>query len=138
MISTACQEWLRFARMDMESAEFLLQQHRKKVEIILYHCQQTAEKALKAYLVENNIWVGKIHDMGKLLQACRNINKRFGGKRIVDHCVFLDQYSTNVKYPFHNLPVDSSHAHRGVNSAKRVYDYVNETLGLGCYFFKRL
>jgi len=120
----------------MEIVVLLMLQHRKKVEIILYHCQQTAEKALKAYLVNNNRWIGKVHDMGKLLQECSLIDMSFSRKRIVDHCVFLDQYSVNIRYPFHNLPIDTNHGHRGVNSAKRVYDHVSEALGLGRYYFK--
>jgi len=35
----------------------------------------------------------------------------------------------------HNLPVDSSMAARGLNSAKRVYDFVNVQLGLKKIYF---
>ena len=56
MVSNDCGEWLRFARMDMENVDLLMEQRIKKAEIILFHCQQTAEKALKAYLVNNNTW----------------------------------------------------------------------------------
>jgi len=136
MVSNDCGEWLRFARMDMENVDLLMEQRIKKAEIILFHCQQTAEKALKAYLVNNNTWSGKIHDLVKLLQECAVIDNRFMGKRILDHCAFLDQYSKDIKYPFHNMAFDAKQLRRAVNSAKKVYDLVNEALGLERFYFK--
>ena len=44
-------EWLDFAHMDLSSAEFLLGMHPVPVEIICYHCEQAAEKFLKAVLI---------------------------------------------------------------------------------------
>jgi len=117
--------------MDMENVELLMEQRKKKAEIILFHCQQTAEKALKAYLVNNNTWSGNIHDLIRLLQACGGIDSRFMGKRMVNHCAFLDQYSKDIKYPFHNMALDAKQLRRAVNSAKRVFDFVNEALSLG-------
>ncbi len=45
------QEWIRFAEMDLGSAEYLLNMHPTPVEVICYHCQQSAEKYLKGYIV---------------------------------------------------------------------------------------
>lgn len=44
-------EWLEFAKMDLGAAEYLLTMHPLPVEIICYHCEQAAEKFLKAVLV---------------------------------------------------------------------------------------
>lgn len=41
-------EWLEFAAMDLDSAQFLLGMRPVPVEIICYHCEQAAEKLLKA------------------------------------------------------------------------------------------
>ena len=45
-------EWLEFAKMDLGAAEYLLTMHPLPVEIICYHCEQAAEKFLKAVLVQ--------------------------------------------------------------------------------------
>jgi HEPN domain-containing protein len=38
-------EWLQFAYMDIDSAQFLYDnKHPRPLEIICYHCQQSAEK----------------------------------------------------------------------------------------------
>lgn len=45
-------EWVRFADMDVLSANHLNEiQHGKPLEIICYHCQQASEKMLKALVL---------------------------------------------------------------------------------------
>ena len=48
-------EWLEFAAMDLDSAQFPLGMRPVPVEIICYHCEQAAEKLLKAVLVAADI-----------------------------------------------------------------------------------
>lgn len=46
-------EWVRYANMDVLSANHLNEiQYPKPLEIICYHCQQAAEKMLKALLLK--------------------------------------------------------------------------------------
>lgn len=135
MINNDCAEWLRFARKDIKAADVLSTQREKDIEIILYHCQQAAEKALKAFLVNNNTWSGKIHDLDILRNDCGNINSKFNGTRVIGHCDYLDNFGIAVKYPFHNMALSSKDAAKGLNSVKRIYDLVSEILGLGRYYF---
>lgn len=44
------QEWLDHSRKDLDSAVFLTKMMPEPLEIICFHCQQSVEKALKAYL----------------------------------------------------------------------------------------
>jgi len=48
-------EWFDYADTDLASAEYLCGMHPKPLEIICYHCQQSAEKNLKGYLIFNGI-----------------------------------------------------------------------------------
>jgi len=47
--------WVRYARNDLSVAiremERIVNPKQRPFEVILYHCQQAAEKMLKAYLV---------------------------------------------------------------------------------------
>ena len=59
------EKWLKIAEVDLKSAKGLL-----KLQIFstaTYHCQQTAEKALKAYLAFKKHRIVKIHDLMKLI-----------------------------------------------------------------------
>lgn len=46
-------EWLAFAKTDYDSAEYLngAPFHLRPLNVICYHCQQAAEKAVKALIV---------------------------------------------------------------------------------------
>jgi HEPN domain-containing protein len=48
-------EWLQLGDDDFDSAKLLNEAVRKHCEIICYHCAQSVEKYLKAYLVYLNI-----------------------------------------------------------------------------------
>ncbi|MCL2121233.1 MAG: HEPN domain-containing protein [Clostridiales bacterium] len=134
MASKDCLEWRRYASMDIDAAQLLYSQQQnprqRPIEIILYHCQQGAEKALKAFMVQNGYFPPKIHDLNDLRLICIQWDAKFDSVRIVNHCDFLDPFSVVVRYPNFYNSLDSSHAVRGLNSAKRIYDFVSERLGL--------
>ena len=61
-------EWLRFIKMDQNTACHLFESmHPQPLEIICFHCQQAAEKAIKALFILKEIEVIKIHDLAILL-----------------------------------------------------------------------
>lgn len=141
MVTKDCLEWLRYSSMDINAAEHLytLQQNsrHRPIEIILYHCQQGAEKALKAFMVQNGRFPPKTHELQELRLICLQWSPYFDNTRLINHCAYLDPFSVVVRYPKHNISLDSAQASRGLNSAKRVYDFVSEELGLGRFYFKR-
>ena len=141
MASSDCLEWLRFAQMDINAAQDLFSNQQnprhRPIEVIIYHCQQGAEKALKAYIVQHGFLPKSIqvHDMQILRQTCSQWSTQFTNTRLIGHCAYLDPFSVVVRYPKHNLSLDSSHATRGLNSAKRVFDFVCMQLGLKKVYF---
>jgi len=91
------QEWLRFADMDLSSANFLTGHWPVPLEIICYHCQQSAEKALKGILVLNHTTPPKIHDLDKLFDLCKPFVPTLD--EIWGDCNRLNQYSVTPRYP---------------------------------------
>lgn len=63
--------------MDLNSAEHLLTMHPIPIEIICYHCQQSAEKYLKGYLVFYGMIPPKTHDLDELCKLCTKSNNKF-------------------------------------------------------------
>jgi len=64
-------EWYRFAMMDFSAATHLNNTMcPKPLEIICYHCQQSAEKFLKGFLISNSIEPPKTHDLQELCEMC--------------------------------------------------------------------
>ena len=70
-------EWLAFARTDYECAKYLegAPFYPRPLNIICYHCQQAAEKALKALIVYfgNQGGMPKVHDISFLLNQIKNL-----------------------------------------------------------------
>lgn len=90
-------EWLELAKMDLESAEFLLAMRPVPVEIICYHCEQAAEKLLKAVLVAADIEPPKTHDLIQLCKKCTELDGAYGD--LADACIELSPYGVQVRYP---------------------------------------
>ncbi|GEM_PF-3716381 len=68
------------------------------LEIICFHCQQAAEKALKAYLVFLEIRVPKTHDLDYLLELCETSEPIRNLRTIT---IPLNDYSVITLYPFY-------------------------------------
>ena len=68
------QQWLFKADHDLRSAQRLMSTTESGAPILdtaVYHCQQVAEKALKAFLTANNTIFPRIHLLLPLLEYAR-------------------------------------------------------------------
>lgn len=118
---TRAQEWQRLAEMDLSSAEYLLKMHPVPVEIICYHCQQSAEKYLKGYLVLHGINPPKIHDLDELCKLCMKWSDTF--KDIADQCSDLTAYGVQPRYPM-EMMLEEQDMWQALNSAKTIRDFI--------------
>lgn len=115
------QEWQRLATMDLRSAEYLINMHPLPLEIICYHCQQSAEKYLKGYLVLHGLIPPRIHDLNELCKLCTNITSSF--VNIADYCSDLTAYGVQPRYPM-ELKMEEKDMLQALNSAKAIRDFV--------------
>jgi len=60
------EDWITFADKDLQAAEVIIKEDFPLTNIVVFLCQQTIEKYLKAFLVENDIPIIKTHDLVKL------------------------------------------------------------------------
>ena len=139
MVSKDCLEWLKYSVRDIDVAQMLYTQQQnprqRPIEIILYHSHQGAEKALKAFMVQNGQFPPKTHELQELRLICKKWNAQFDSSRLINHCAFLDPFAVAVRYPSYRISLDSNQAARGLNSAKRIYDFVCSRLGLDSVYF---
>lgn len=122
-------EWLAYAKTDLEAAQFLLAMRPKPLEIICYHCQQSAEKALKALFVKNNKPIKKTHDLLLLLQDAKNFIDAAAMK--ID-CAELTNYSIVTRYPYSfGDSIDDSRTNKAIASAERILNFVSNAISNG-------
>jgi HEPN domain-containing protein len=118
-------EWIEIADQDLNSAIFLKLMIPVPIEIICYHCQQSVEKLLKAFLVKNNIKIGKTHDLTVLYNKSNSIESGF--TEIKNECVELTEYSVNIRYPYH-IELEITDAENAILSAKKIWDFLIQKL----------
>jgi HEPN domain-containing protein len=91
-------EWMRFSNMDFTAAKHMYDNmHPIPLEIVCYHCQQSAEKILKAFLIYSKIKPERTHDLEFLRSECEGVDDSFAG--VADECDRLNRYSSQPRYP---------------------------------------
>ena len=114
-------EWLRYANNDLIVAKHCFENlHPKQTEIASYHCQQCAEKALKAFLLYKNIELEKTHDLKVLNKMCQDIDNTFA--EITIQCAHLNPYGVAVRYPNELSPTEDM-VKLAITKAQQVYDF---------------
>jgi HEPN domain-containing protein len=114
-------EWFRYAHNDLIVAKHCFEDlYPKQTEIASYHCQQCAEKALKAFLLFKDIEPQKIHDLKVLCKMCQDIDNSFAD--IIIQCAHLNPYGVAVRYP-DELSPDEEMVKIAINDAQQVYDF---------------
>ena len=119
-------EWIKFSKIDLDVSEQLFDNmHPKPLEVICFHSQQSAEKALKAFLVLNNILPPKTHDLNQLCEMCGEISSEFD--KIAIHCGSLNRYSIMPRYPF-EIEIQENDAECAIRDATKVHAWILELL----------
>ena len=90
-------QWIAKAENDFISAQRLLSFEHPTYDTICFHCQQSAEKYLKAYLVKLGIPFPKTHDLGRLIEICSQSDTAFD--TLMDKAELLSNYGVEVRYP---------------------------------------
>jgi len=68
-----------------------------ELDIAAFHCQQAVEKTLKAFLVFSRTEFGKVHDLGLLLDLCRETGEDF--ESIRERIEPLTVFAVAFRYP---------------------------------------
>ncbi|OFX27324.1 MAG: hypothetical protein A2033_10935 [Bacteroidetes bacterium GWA2_31_9] len=118
-------EWIFLADSDLNSAVFLKGMFPVPIEIICYHCQQCAEKYLKAFLAFNDELIIKTHDLTILNKMCNKINAGFSS--IEEQCLRLTDYSTNVRYPT-SLDINENDMNLAIIDATKIKIFINNLI----------
>lgn len=114
------EEWLFKADRDLKGAKGLLDL--KLEDLAVYHTQQCAEKALKAYLVFNSLPLVKSHDLGRLLSLCIDLDSDFCD--IQNEIRNLQGLDTRFRYPDIDLVPDEEATKQAIGFAETVLDFV--------------
>ena len=96
-IAQAVRDWMSSALEDMETAVLTAEAVPPKSRSAVYHAQQAAEKALKAYLTRHDCPFDLTHRLPLLLELCIGIDEGFAAWR--ETAELLTPYATRFRYP---------------------------------------
>lgn len=112
--------WLAKAMNDLLTADNNLNSEVVPYDTVCFHCQQAAEKLLKAYLVGNQKPYPITHDLFLILEKILPLNSNAESLR--DVLAILNPYAVEIRYPddwFMPSEEDAKEAREAVESILR-------------------
>jgi HEPN domain-containing protein len=116
------QSWLTKAQHDLASARVLAASAEPLLDTAIYHCQQTAEKAVKGFLAFCDQEFERIHDVEALIRAAESYEARFSGW--VEAGRLLTPYARIYRYPGAFTEPSREQFDQAMSSAEGFYNFV--------------
>ena len=118
--------WMTKSARDLRTAKTMIQVDDIPTDIVCFHCQQCAEKSLKAFLVFVDYDFPKTHDLPKLLQLCITHDKEFNFLR--EDADFLADYAVEIRYvdDWRDIPIDE--ANEALKRSEKFFNFVKRKL----------
>ena len=122
--TTEAHAWLAKSWRDLETVRRAVTGSPPLYDMAVYHCQQCAEKAVKAFLVFNGHAYEKTHDIEVLVDRAKAIEAAFD--QLADAADALTPYATRFRYPNSTFAVEPLPAEylEAEQHAQTVYDFV--------------
>jgi HEPN domain-containing protein len=114
-------QWLAKAKNDLLNADNNLKSEVVPYDTVCFHCQQAAEKLLKAYLVARGVQPPFTHDLLLLLEEI--LPHCADAESLRDDLASLMPYAVGVRYPDEFFMPTREDAREARQAAKRVFDW---------------
>jgi HEPN domain-containing protein len=119
-------EWVQKAESDFTSIEILVKSAGYPRDVVCYHCQQCAEKYLKAYLTQHAVRFPWTHNLRELQDLALPLDSDF--QRLGNDLALIEEYALDVRYPG-RLPI-LEEAQDSRETILRVRVFMRQKLGL--------
>ena len=123
----AHEAWLFKADNDLKTAKKLIRDPEDVIlDTSIYHTQQAAEKALKAYLAFKLQPIQKVHDLEYLVKICSTFDIRF--KKLAPCAKLLQPYCFDFRYPDDILLPDLKEVQEALVCAEKIVHSVKNII----------
>ncbi len=119
-------EWVRKAEADLLLAVRVSAQKPRLNDAICFHCQQAAEKYLKALLCERTLSIPRTHDLGNLLLQLLPTDSGLAKHR--RRFARLTEFAVDYRYP--GIHASTRQAQSAIRTTTLVRDDLRSCLGL--------
>ncbi|MGA2544387.1 MAG: HEPN domain-containing protein [Verrucomicrobiota bacterium] len=120
--------WMTKAWRDLETARRVASGQPPFYDIAVYHCQQSAEKAVKAFLIHCGKACEKTHDIEVLVDLACEADAKFS--ELADAADALTPYATRFRYPNATFAVEPRPVEyeEALQHAKTIYEFILDRL----------
>lgn len=119
-------DWLEKAAEDLAFAQAGFRET-AHYALVLFHCQQAVEKALKAHLTHVGKRFGKVHFLSSLLKLAIPVDPAF--RQFQEECRSLDKYYIVTRYPVDwTATYTRSEAKHGLTQAEEILALVEQKI----------
>ncbi len=115
-------QWLIKSQHDLGSARRLMEGEEPYLDTAVYHCQQAAEKAIKAYLTYRDIIFERTHNLVALLAFCTPSEPAFN--QLEEAAEMLTPYATEFRYPGDILNPEMEEVEQALTSAEAFVNFI--------------
>ncbi len=115
-------DWIQKADHDLGMAELALENKPEYTDSICFHCQQTVEKYLKAYLLHLDVGFEKKHNLVYLLDLISQREKV--SDDLYDLIEKLEDYAVEIRYPDEAVEPTIEEAKESFEIAKQIKEFV--------------
>jgi len=120
-------QWMAKASADLNAARALIGHEGGFWAIVAFHCQQSAEKFIKAELTSLQIEFGKTHDISVLLDRLSEENATLAAALRFGEA--LTVYGVQTRYPGDEPDVNQEEAEHALEMAVNVAELIEGVLG---------
>ena len=115
-------DWLNKATLDLKSAQALLSHDPPLLYPACFHCQQAAEKYLKAFLTLKQIEFPKTHIIEELLDLIYTVDEGLAARLAT--AARLTPYGVDIRYPADQREPGAEQAREAMELAALVRDSI--------------
>lgn len=116
-------EWLKKAELDLRAAGIEFEADPPLTADIVFHCQQLAEKSMKAFLAWHDEPFRKTHNLVEIGQQCAAIDETL--RDLLRDAAGLTEYAWKFRYPGEPSVAETQVA---VSLARAVFDAIIDRL----------
>jgi HEPN domain-containing protein len=125
----AARDWRAKADGDLRSARTLLSLDPPETDAVAFHCQQAAEKYLKALLVAVGVEPPRTHDLGVLRELASDRYPEL--KDLQEACEYLTPFAVQTRYPLFEPPITAEDASQAMSRSEQICELIRELIFTG-------
>jgi HEPN domain-containing protein len=128
LIDHLVNQWIKIADRDLLTAKQGLEADKVITDTACFHCQQAAEKYLKAFLVKKQIEFSKTHNIMSLLNLCAIADSAF--REELSEADKLTDFAVEIRYPDDWYEPSIEETKQAYEIMLKVKDFVLQKLGI--------